>query len=196
MKQNRRGRPTGYKMSAESKAQIARSKTGQKQSKETIQKRSNSLIEYFENHPEVREKPKITICKGCGVEVESCNATPRTYCDECINHIRHNGKIGEYKKIYRKLCKRNTYKLWKLKVLIRDKFLCRNCGKVGQLVHHLIDIMKIQDIPELLYNPDIGLTLCTKCHGNTHTHIREERLENEIKEKYNETNNLHTAVQF
>jgi len=53
VKQHKRGkgRPTGYKMSDESKAKIASTKTGQTQSEETRQKISVSVSNHLDTHP-------------------------------------------------------------------------------------------------------------------------------------------------
>lgn len=177
--QGRRGRPLGMKLSQASKDQISKSKTGYQTPEETKRKISNTLIKYFNitgRHPDT-----IVKCKGCGELFETKNRyIPTIYCKNCLDCFLHNGNIGEYKKVYKKLKDLKQFKLWRLKILVRDKFRCRICGKVGQCVHHIIDIMKIQDIPELLYNTDIGLTLCTSCHGKVHTYIRQKRVQ-EIK---------------
>lgn len=168
----RRGRPLGHRLSQESKDRIAASKTGYIHGKDAKRRISNSLIDYFKDHP---SEKKIIICKGCGMEMEKTTAVARIYCDDCLKKFMYGEDIDKYNKVFHTINKSKEYKLWRLKVLIRDKFMCRVCGKVGEDVHHIISILKIKDMPELLYNSDIGLTLCKCCHGGVHTVIRRER---------------------
>jgi len=50
-----RGRPKGYKLSVISKIKISNSRIGQSHSKETKQKISTSLKQFFKNNPEIKE---------------------------------------------------------------------------------------------------------------------------------------------
>ena len=62
--------------------------------------------------------------------------------------------------------KSNEYKIWRKKVFERDNFTCRRCGSKEELhPHHLKEFAKY---PELRYDVDNGLTLCSKCHGKEH----------------------------
>lgn len=172
------GRPKGYVMSQESKGMISKTKMGHKHPQEVKDKISDTLIKYFDKTG--RKIKSTNKCKGCGKLIKIDNTCiSRNYCDSCLSVFLHNGEVGDYKKTYKQLKDSKIFKLWRLKILIRDKFRCRICGKVGECVHHLIDIMKIKDIPELLYNTDIGLTLCTSCHGKVHANIRKNRVKGE-----------------
>ena len=51
MKKRPRGRPKGHRLSKESKAKIAKTKTGQVHTPETRQKISNTLKQFFKEHP-------------------------------------------------------------------------------------------------------------------------------------------------
>lgn len=56
---------------------------------------------------------------------------------------------------------------WRNKVFIRDKFICRKCGKVGGQLHpHHIKPVCIN--PEFAFNIDNGITLCVECHKKEH----------------------------
>jgi hypothetical protein len=54
----RRGRPTGYKLSDESKRKISNTKTGVKHDEKTKQKISNTLKTYFNSHIQPTLKPE------------------------------------------------------------------------------------------------------------------------------------------
>lgn len=169
------GRPKGFKMTARSKLNISKSKIGQKHSEATKNKIRDGIIEHFDKSG--RRNNPIYKCKGCGEFFKKKQSYHNySYCNNCLKIYMQNGELGEYHQIYKNLKDKKEYKLWRLKILIRDKFRCRICGKVGECVHHLIDVMKIKDISELLYNIDIGLTLCTCCHAKVHTNIRENRV--------------------
>ena len=73
-----------------------------------------------------------------------------------------------------------TYKEWHHKVLMRDKFSCCECHKVGRKleIHHIkpltkiLDENKIKTIQEalsckVLWDLDNGVTLCINCHQLT-----------------------------
>lgn len=173
------GRPKGFKMTAKSKIAISKSKTGQKPSEATKDKIREGVIEYFDKSG--RKNNSMYKCKGCGGFFKKKQSYQNySYCNKCLKIYMQNGELGEYYQIYQKLNSKKEYKLWRLKILIRDKFRCRICGKVGECIHHLIDMMKIKDIPELLYNIDIGLTLCTCCHAKVHAIIRKNRFKEDV----------------
>jgi transcription elongation factor Elf1 len=54
------------------------------------------------------------------------------------------------------------YKEWRLKVLKRDKFKCRKCGKKTKLYCHHIKTWA--SYPALRYDPSNGIALCGNCH--------------------------------
>lgn len=59
------------------------------------------------------------------------------------------------------------YKLWRKSVFERDNYICQLCGKRGHKleVHHLIKFSKLyKEMPFLLFNKIIGITLCRVCH--------------------------------
>lgn len=63
---NPKGRPVGYKLSAESIAKISATKTGFKHTEETKAKIANSVSEYFDNNPtpSMLEKDSRLMCMG------------------------------------------------------------------------------------------------------------------------------------
>lgn len=59
------------------------------------------------------------------------------------------------------------YKDWRKKVLERDGYICRRCGRKDEILHahHL---KKFSEYPELRFDVDNGITLCEKCHLEVH----------------------------
>lgn len=68
----------------------------------------------------------------------------------------------------RKLRETIAYKLWRIQIFERDKFLCQmpDCDKVERFLnaHH---IKKFSDYPKLRFDINNGITLCKKCHNKT-----------------------------
>lgn len=60
------------------------------------------------------------------------------------------------------------YKQWRYDVFVRDKFTCQKCGdnRGGNLCAH--HIKPFADFPELRFELNNGLTLCTSCHEQEH----------------------------
>lgn len=71
--------------------------------------------------------------------------------------IEHNKRI------------RNTteYKKWRDAVMKRDGGKCAKCGETGGRInaHH---IKNIYEYPELAYDVENGIALCSKCHAEMH----------------------------
>lgn len=78
------------------------------------------------------------------------------------NHMWRGGVTDE-KNILRK---RFEYVNWRNAVYERDDYTCQCCGARGYKLnaHH---INQFADYPELRYDVDNGITLCTKCHDST-----------------------------
>jgi len=74
-------------------------------------------------------------------------------------------KIGrkQYKR-YIHSCSSLKYKIWRMKVFIRDNYTCQVCKKVGGYLeaHHIKSWAKY---PKLRYKIDNGITLCKECHN-------------------------------
>lgn len=90
------------------------------------------------------------------------------------NHIKpirtksifhHNWKGGIYETVAKIRCC-PAYKKWKVSVLKRDNYTCRQCGNKKSLhVHH---IKSFSRYPDLRFDINNGITLCVKCHKLTH----------------------------
>ena len=68
--QNRRGRPSGYKLSEESKARISKSKTGQIHSTKTKEKIRNTLLNYFKRRGNVARKLNLDELRTLNVSLK------------------------------------------------------------------------------------------------------------------------------
>ncbi len=58
------------------------------------------------------------------------------------------------------------YKIWRIKVFLRDIFTCQECGinRIHLQAHH---IKSFAEHPELRFDVSNGLTLCKPCHRKT-----------------------------
>jgi hypothetical protein len=61
--------------------------------------------------------------------------------------------------------------LWRRLVKIRDKGICRKCGKLGLEAHHIMR----RSIGALRFNIANGITLCPDHHSFAHNHPSEFR---------------------
>jgi hypothetical protein len=59
----------------------------------------------------------------------------------------------------------NTYYLWRLYVLERDKYVCQCCFEYGNCAHHIKPFIKY---PLLRLEVSNGKTLCVDCHKKEH----------------------------
>lgn len=116
----------------------------------------------------------IKKCKSCGNEIKTNKSTDCNYCSlkcywedlKTLNkgencHFWKGGKTKESDLIKRG----SEYKSWRLKVFIRDNFICQNCGKQKNLEAHHIKEQSFY--PELIFDVDNGITLCHECHKLT-----------------------------
>jgi len=72
---------------------------------------------------------------------------------------------------------------WRKLILKRDKYKCQDCGlpatfdyfsiplklRPGLEAHH---IKPVREVPELIFDPNNGVTLCCFCHRARHVEIR------------------------
>ena len=97
-------------------------------------------------------------CPHCSLEKTSA----RMRGDGC--HFWRGGVNGQNDTLRH----RREYKDWRQCVYERDNYICQCCGvRGGRLNAHHIN--SFSDYPELRYNINNGITLCTKCHDTTET---------------------------
>ncbi len=64
--------------------------------------------------------------------------------------------------IVRGIRRSSEYYQWHKAVLERDNHICQDCGITENVdAHHILSILKK---PELIFDTDNGLTLCSNCH--------------------------------
>jgi len=63
----------------------------------------------------------------------------------------------------------SDYRIWKEKVLERDRYTCQDCRSVGGPLdaHHIVPFA--EDVNKR-FDPDNGIALCPLCHGRRHGH--------------------------
>lgn len=152
--QKQRGRPKGHKLSQETKDQIAESKTGYNHEEKTKDKIAGSVVKHYKTFQGLIQK--------CGYQNHG-------------SHFYRDGSTKEYREFHNQIVNRKEHILWRFQVLFRDNFICQICRGPGNCTHHLVDLLKLKNYPELLYCTDIGLTLCPKCHGRLHWIIKNKQ---------------------
>lgn len=65
--------------------------------------------------------------------------------------------------------KSNKYKIWRVKVFVRDNYTCQICKKRGNIDLNADHIKPFSIFPSLRYKVENGRTLCVPCHRKTPT---------------------------
>lgn len=55
----------------------------------------------------------------------------------------------------------NKLTIWSAEVLKRDNYICKRCGEIAQMAHH---ILAEAVYPQYKYQVSNGTALCYKCH--------------------------------
>jgi len=85
-------------------------------------------------------------------------------------HYNWKGGITSEKvKKHNDFLKSPEYHGWRDIIFKRDDYTCQQCGVSGVLVH-AHHILPYRDYPELVLDPDNGITLCKSCHEQTYGH--------------------------
>jgi 5-methylcytosine-specific restriction endonuclease McrA len=96
----------------------------------------------------------------------------RKFCSKpCADKggFRYTGKEHpNYREEARRKNRGGSHHKWVNAVISRDKATCRKCGAQGVELH-AHHIKSYRDHPELRFDVDNGLTLCFRCHWETHT---------------------------
>jgi 5-methylcytosine-specific restriction endonuclease McrA len=89
------------------------------------------------------------------------------------NHWNWKGGITPKIRSLRNIKK---YNKWRKAVFERDNYTCQMCGQRGGklVVHHKISFAKLvyENNLKELFNLDLGITLCQKCHLSTDSYAR------------------------
>lgn len=128
-----------------------------------------------------REKPtNYSKCQECGKDLGHWNKEVKI-CRECWrnhnvgeNHPSWKPEIpDEKRKLY---AHRGTdkYKTWSLKIKERDNYMCKKCNASGVDMesHH---IFSVKDYPDLIYDINNGICLCSSCHRIFHDFFRSRK---------------------
>ena len=80
-------------------------------------------------------------------------------------HYNWNGGKTNWKS---SMMAKREYKNWREQVLKRDSYTCQRCGNTTEILHahHIKDVVHY---PDLIFDVNNGLTLCSKCHAKEHT---------------------------
>lgn len=89
------------------------------------------------------------------------------------NHQWRGGKVAWLSRIMKTF----EYKNWRKSVYERDRYICKECGVVGNgknlNAHH---IKRVSEYPELVFDINNGITLCKHCHTKQHVHLMRSRM--------------------
>jgi predicted RNA-binding Zn-ribbon protein involved in translation (DUF1610 family) len=106
-------------------------------------------------------------CERCGAEFQWKGYYERKLCDNCLADVRSDAG-GLYKEAYDSIRNTVAYKRWRETVLKRDGHKCFLCDSPATVVHHLVDLLTIIDVDWLVFDPDVGVSLCNSCHSKLH----------------------------
>ena len=102
-------------------------------------------------------------CKQCE---KKYYVTPnRKQSKFCSDECHGKSKRKTWTDFDKHIRQRWKYKEWRMKVLVRDNFVCQDCKKMGNIAHHL-ELFAIN--PKKRFNISNGITLCRKCHIKIH----------------------------
>jgi hypothetical protein len=123
--------------------------TGLPKTPQTLQKISQSLLKFYFEHPEMKEK----------------------FSQDRKGDKHWNWKGGKTPELHRL---RNTpeYEQWRDAVYSRDGWVCRDCGSKEDLTAH--HILSFNDFAEFRFDVQNGVTLCRSCHKIDHEDIGAE----------------------
>lgn len=113
---------------------------------------------------EGKKTGKFKTCEFCGKEFWSFKSSEERsgdrFCSwECYVEFKKDPNLDP-------TSRKASFKTWAPLVKERDNFICQKCGSTENLhAHH---ILEWQDYPDERFNVDNGITLCSKCHIETH----------------------------
>jgi len=113
-------------------------------------------------------------CQECGKDLGYWNKNVKL-CRECWrktnrgeNHPSWKPDLDPEKRKLHINRSTDQYKAWELLVKTRDNYTCKKCGKHDEHIaaHHIFDKVSY---PDLIYNLDNGICLCSSCHRKFHS---------------------------
>ncbi len=124
----------------------------------------------------VRENKITLICNICNKEyiVNKYRSKISKFCSRECTHVYVERKLSLLVGLLNPKWKgfgdtkrkdKSKLKSWSLEIKRRDK-VCRECGSVHSLQSH--HIKSYREYPELRFDLNNGILLCSKCHGKKH----------------------------
>lgn len=155
----------GMKFSPTHIKNLSKALSGRKQTPEHIEKRVKCL----------RGKPSPMLGRNKSIE-DRIRMSESRRGEKC--HFWKGGITETNKKA------RNSFefRLWREAVFKRDNYTCQNCGircgvGIGTVELHPHHIKSFSEYPELRFDVDNGLTLCSGCHRKTENYGNRVRQE-------------------
>jgi len=171
----------GKKLSKEHVRKIQESRKGYRHSEKTKKKISKTLTGRI--RPPLSKQWKEKISKG-GRGLKRSKET-RIKISNAKKGNKTNFWKGGICPINLKIKSSVRYKLWREIIFERDNWTCQICNKRGFLIHaHHIN--NFSDYPNLRFDLNNGITLCTNCHRKFHKYYGKR---NNTKEQFNKFKN-------
>jgi len=126
-------------------------------------RKRNEAITTFEKRRRFCSNKCVANWREEQIKLGKLKCKPRNKLGTGSNNPNWKGGIT---KINDKIRKSPEYKQWRTLVFERDKYTCKECGKIGGYLeaHHIKDF---SEYPELRFDINNGITLCRKCHSKT-----------------------------
>lgn len=103
------------------------------------------------------------ICKQCGKKFKVRPVHKRS--NFCSKKCYGKSKRKSWTDFDKNIRQSWQYKEWRIKVLTKDNFVCRDCKKKGNIAHHL-ELFALN--PKKRFEVKNGIALCRKCHLKRH----------------------------
>lgn len=122
--------------------------------------------------------------------VQKYRSEKSRFCSHDCYHKWHIGKnspvwTNNYKKTFKnRIMQLREYKEWRIAILERDKFICKECSSSNKIdIHHIKSMFsilrdnKVKTVEDArnckeLWDIDNGVSLCEECHRKTDSYLK------------------------
>lgn len=139
----------------------------------------------------------VVKCSHCNAEIKithrESDLFATHFCDrKCAGKWKSENNIGENSANWKggitpkriSIRESTKYKQWRLAIYERDDYTCQCCGNnIGNInAHHIENFANLyNEVDEIIFNHDNGITLCKDCHEEFHSVFgRKDNNENQL----------------